>query len=250
VKLLEKARYSAIIKNDKIEVTIPFYRTDILHPVDLIEDIAIAYGYNKIVPQELSLFTEGSILESTKKENKIAAVLTGLEFQELATLTLSNKEEQFKKMNLPSEEIIEIENPVSLSYSCLRKWLIPSLMGVLSQNTTKSYPQKIFETGDVTRTDEKSEVKSDTVQKLAVAIANKDANFTEIKQVLDYLSKNLKFEFSLKPTVHPSLIEGRAAEIIKDKEKIGIIGEINPKVLSNWGLDVPVSVLEIDASKL
>jgi len=258
IHILERARYNArIIKGNvertvgsSIEINIPFYRTDIIHPVDIIEDIAIVYGYNNMIPEEPKIATNGSLLKSTKLADKTVSAFTGLEFQEIATLTLSNKEEQFKKMNIPSEEIIEIENPVSLTYSCLRKWLLPSLVNVFSQNTTKTYPQKIFEIGNIVKPNEKSDVKSDTVQKLSAAIASKNSNFTEIKQALDYFLKKFNLECSLKPVEHPSFIEGRAGEIFVGKEKIGLIGEINPKVLLNWKIEVPVSAFEIDLFKI
>lgn len=247
VGLLEKARYSAkLLKGNMIEVTIPFYRADILHSVDIIEDIAIIYGYNNIKVEEPRVFSEGSLLNSTKLSNKIATTLIGLGFQETASFVTSNKDDQFKKMGIPVEEVIEIENPVSQTYSCLRKWLLPSLMEVLSQNKANQYPQKIFETGEVCRPNNVAETKSENVQKLAIAICGETVGFTEIKQTLDYLSKSLKFDYVLHNSEHQSFIEGRCGDIIRNGKKIGFIGEINPKVILGWGLEMPVAALEIE----
>jgi phenylalanyl-tRNA synthetase beta chain len=247
--LAERARYNAITKGDEIEVEVPFYRADILHPVDVIEDIAIAYGYENFAPGEMKIFTTGKILDETKIADKIANIMTGLGFQETSTLNFSNKNDLFKKMNLKEQEVMEIENPVSMSYSCLRSWLTPSLINVLSQNTTKSYPQKIFEIGNVVIPDN-NEVGSLTMQKLAIAISGNKVNFTDIKQIATYLLENLNVEFSIKESNHESFIPGRQAEIIISKKTAGIFGEINPKVLSNWGMEIPTAALELDVESI
>jgi phenylalanyl-tRNA synthetase beta chain len=243
--LIERARYNAKMKGNEIEAEVPFYRADILHPVDVIEDIAIAYGYENISPEDMKIFTTGKTLDETKTANKIADIMIGLGFQELVTLNFSNKNDLFKKMNQKETEVIEIENPVSLSYSCLRNWLIPSLMNVLSQNTTKTYSQQIFEVGNVV---EKSsgEVASETMQKLAIASSDTKVNFTNMKQVLFYLMQNLKIEFEIRESNHESFIAGRQAEIIINKKKAGIFGEVNPKVLVSWGIEMPTVALELD----
>jgi len=245
ITLAEKARYSAKLKKDEIEVETPFYRPDIIHAFDVIEDIAIAYGYNNFEAEEPKIFTIGSVLPETKKANRIASLMTGLGFQELLTFNMTNKEDLFKKMNLKEENLIEIENPVSQTYSCLRNWLLPSLVNILSQNTTKQYPQRIFEIGTVVEPAD-NEVKSETVQKLAIAFSDTKVNFTDMKQIILYLMKNLDIEFEIKESNHASFIEGRQAEIIINKKSAGIFGEIHPKVLSNWGIEMPTAALELN----
>ena len=248
ISLLEKARYSAISKKDELEVKIPFYRADVIHPVDVIEDIAIAYGYQNFSPEEPRIFTIGSLMEETKLADNIAMLLIGLGLQEILAFNMSNKNDLFKKMNLKEEKIIELENPVSQTYTCLRNRLLPSLMNVLSHNTTRTYPQRIFEIGSIVKMNAKSDVKSDTMQNLSILLTN--SNFTEIKQILDYLSVNLGLNFSIKQSSHPSFIEGRCGDIIVNNKTIGVIGEINPQVLSNFNLEVAVSALEINLDSL
>jgi len=249
ISLAEKARYNAKAKGNEIEIEVPFYRADILHPVDIIEDIAIAYGYENIAPEDMKIFTTGKILGETKTANKIADIITGLGFQEIAALNFSNKNDLFKKMNQKEMEVIEIENPVSLSYSCLRNWLLPSLMNVLSQNTTNQYPQKIFEIGTAV-IPSSGEVKSETIQKLAMAISENKVNFTDIKQIIYYILGNLDVKFEIRQSEHPSFISGRQAEIVINKKAAGIFGEINPKVLASWGIDMPTAALEINLSEI
>ena len=245
MNLAEKARYSAKLKKDEIEVETPFYRPDVIHAFDVMEDIAIAYGYNNFEAEEPKIFTIGSTLQETKKANRIASLMTGLGFQELLTFNMTNKEDLFKKMNLKEENIIEIENPASQTYSCLRNWLLPSLVNILSQNTTRQYSQKIFEIGTVVES-ANGEVKSETVQKLAIAFSDTKINFTDMKQILLYLMKNLGLEFETRESNHASFIEGRQVEIILNKKAVGIFGEIHPKVLSNWGIEMPTAALELN----
>lgn len=249
ISLLEKARYNAKLKGKEIEAEVPFYRTDVIHAFDVIEDIAIAYGYQNFPAENLGIFTTGSTLSETKKANRIADALVGIGFQELMTFVMSNKDDLFKKMNIKEQDIVEIENPVSSTYSCLRSWLIPSLVNVLSQNTTKSYPQKIFEIGNIV---EKSsgETASETAQRLAIALSDNKVNFTDMKQVLFYLMNALREDFEIKESNHSSFIDGRQAEIIIKGKKAGIFGEINPKVLAAFGIDTPAAALELDLNAI
>jgi len=148
-------------------------------------------------------------------------------------------------MSTKEEHIIELENPVSLTYGCLRNKLLPSLLEFLSKNTKKEYPQKIFEVGDVVYPDSDKDEMSVTEKKLAFAISHSEATFTEVKQVLGAMFSNLDKTAILKEIDHDSFIAGRCAAIYLEKEKIGIIGEIHPQVLENWGLEMPIVGFEI-----
>jgi phenylalanyl-tRNA synthetase beta chain len=246
VRLLEKARYDAKIKKDKIEVAIPFYRIDVIHPIDIIEDIAILYGYHNIPAEEPKIATTGSILPEVLRKEKISGLMIGLGFQETASLNLTNKNDLFKKMHLNTDRVVEIENPVSSTYSCLRNNLLPSLMNLLSQNTSSEYPQKVFEIGQTANVDEKSENKTEEMTKIAIAVSHSNAGFTEMKQTIDYLFRSLKIDYRINSSEHPSFIPGRIAEIIVNSRPIGIFGEIHPKVIESWKLEMPVSAAEID----
>jgi len=252
--LLKKLRYDVKAKENQFTVEIPFYRKDVIHNVDIIEDIAIAYGFKKFIPLENQIFTQGSVLEETNRRQKISDLLIGLEFQEIISFILSNKKEQINNMNLKSEPIIEITNPVSETFTCLRRSLLPSACKFLSNNTTKDFPQKIFEIGKVLEPSKIGENKTKESDILSINISHAKSNFTEIAQVLDYLMKNLKLEYKLVPIDYSSFIQGRSAEIILIKEKqeksIGIIGEVCPQVIENWNLKMPLVSLELNFDAL
>jgi len=226
------------------EVLIPAWRMDILHEVDIIEDIAIAYGYDKFNPEIPQISTIGEEDKTELLKRKISSILTGLNMLEISTLHLITKEDA-KKMDLKG--LIEVEESKS-DYKILKPNQLVSALKVLSENTDKEYPQRIFEMGGIFESDEKEETKIKEKENLAITLTN--SNFTEIKQILDYLASQLSFEYSIKSAVHPSFIEGRAGSIIIDNKEIGIIGEISPQVLSNFNLEVPVAALELNIDSL
>lgn len=218
-------------------VLVPAYRADILHAIDLVEDIAIAYGYENLEPEIPMVATIG---KESKNYNKIKDILIGLGLLETSSYIITSKENLEKTKIRP--QLLEIKNPINKEFNALRPSSIPSLLQVLSENQHHEYPQKIFEINTIFDYDQEK-------TKLAIAICHEKANFTELKQILDVLSLSLGVEYSLEATNEEFLIEGRAGAI-KIKDKIGIIGEINPEVLTNWDLQMPVSVIEIDLERI
>jgi phenylalanyl-tRNA synthetase beta chain len=245
VKLLQKARYSATADKNSISVAIPCYRKDIMHPVDIIEDIAIAYGYNNFDPLEVALPTAGKLSDAELRARKIREICAGLGAQEVLNFVFTNKDNLFRKMNSREENVIEVENPVSFTYSVLRNKLIPSLMEFFSQNTTKEFHQVIFEVGEVAYPDSRRDETSTTERRLAFGISHARANFTEAKQNLESIYRTLGKSIELREADHDSFIVGRCAKVYVDKEDVGIIGELHPSVLQKWGLEMPVVAFEV-----
>jgi phenylalanyl-tRNA synthetase beta chain len=172
--------------------------------------------------------------------------MVGLGFQEILSYTLTSKENLFEKMNLAPSEVVEIENPISSRWSVFRNWLLPSLLEFLSHNKHVEYPQKIFEIGKVVLIDEEAETRTRDVLKLACCMSDAKVSYEEISSVLDAFLSSVEVEYRLRATKHPSFIEGRVAEILINGKSVGIIGEVSPKVLENWNLDMPVVGFEIE----
>jgi phenylalanyl-tRNA synthetase beta chain len=250
VDLLKKARLDATVVSKSIDVHYPAYRKDIMHEVDLIEDALIAYGYNNIDPEipEMSVIGGEAPLEVFSR--KIREFMVGFGAQEIISFTLTNKANLFNRMHRENQKCVEIANPVSQNWAVLRDSLIPSAVEFLGNNTTREYPQRIFEVGDVILLNPKSETATDTVRRLCFATTHKHANFTEIKQVLRAIMDNLELKFNVEETEHASFIQGRVGIINVNDQKAGIIGEIHPQVLKNWKLENPVAILELDLKKL
>jgi len=249
-KLLEQARYRIVKTGKKIELLYPAYRQDIMHQRDVVEDVIISYGYNKITPEPLKLATVGSISEKERFLEKAGEAMVGVGFQEILSYMLTNKNYIFHRMNLKEEKVAEIENIVSENWCVFRNWLLPSLMEFYSNNQHVKYPQKIFEIGDVIVIDEKQKTKTRDVRKLATAIADSKVSYGDIATVLDAFMSALGVKYKLKTSKHPSFIDGRVAEILFKNRSIGFIGELHPMILKNWKIEMPVAAFEINLENL
>lgn len=250
--LLEKAGYGiGKVQKHTLTVMIPCYRIDIMHPIDIIEDIAIAYGYNKIKPRWQRLPVSGGTTQKAQFSDLVREMMIGLGFQEVLTFIMTNPDNLQTKMRMNSKRFVEIANPRMATLTCLRSWLLPSLLEFLSHNTHVDYPQKIFEVGYAVVFDEEAETKTKDVLKLACVSTHSNANFTEIKSNLDALLCNLGLKnFEIHEDKYPSFLEGRTAAIFVNRKNIGIVGEIHPQVLNNWQLKNPAAAFEIDLENI
>ncbi len=243
--LLKRMGFECKTRKNSIEVKVPFYRVDILHKIDVIEDVAIAYGYNNFSPELPSLFTKGSLNLVEEISSKVREIAIGLGFQEVMRFVLSNPQKLFDRMRLKREKVVEIENPVSSEYTCMRNWLLPSLMEVLSKNTHEEFPQKIFEVGDVVLIDPEEETQTKTVRKFALVSSHSKANFAEIRSIVDAIFSYFGVNYSVENASHNSFVEGRVGKILVEGKPVGIFGEVHPEVLKNWNLEMPTVALEI-----
>jgi phenylalanyl-tRNA synthetase beta chain len=215
--------------------------------MDLAEDVAIAYGYENFEPEIPNVATIGEEDPLEIFKNRVADILAGLGFIETISYNLSNKETNNQKMlNAKDSEIVELANSVTIDRKILRSWLLPSIMQVFSDNTNREYPQLIFELGVSFKIKAGTETGVIEKEKLAIGICHGEADFTKAKQILETLANALDIKYSLEQSEHQSFIAGRAANIIVNKKNIGIIGEINPEVISNFGVQMPIAAIELD----
>jgi phenylalanyl-tRNA synthetase beta chain len=243
-ELLEKMGYGY----ENGDVLIPAYRADIIHQVDLSEDIAIAYGYENFVEEIPNVATIGEEAQLEKFYRKVREILIGLKLIEVKNYHLLTKEELNEKMN-KEEKVIPLKNALG-DYNHLRNRLIPSLMKNLQDNQHNEYPQNIFEIGRVFNFDQDQDTEVKETEKLAITLCSEKTGFTEIKQILGVLRNALGLKLEVKESEYVSFIPGRMGEIIVKEKKIGIIGELSPEVITNWDLTVPVVGLELDLEEL
>jgi phenylalanyl-tRNA synthetase beta chain len=220
-----------------------------MHQVDLFEDIAIAYGYENLVPEIPNITTTGEENKFEVFKQRIANMLAGLGLVELNTYNMTNKDNQCKRMKI-NIDLIEVSNAVNIDYSYTRAWVIPTLLEVLSRNKHNEYPQNVFDVGTIFKKNPKTETGIEENDRLAVAVCDNDADYTRIKQVLDYLLRMLDAEYKIEETEHSSFIKGRAARISVKRKDVAYIGEIAPEVLKNWDLVVPVAAFELNLTEL
>jgi phenylalanyl-tRNA synthetase beta chain len=246
--LLKKMRYGVKeVKGDVLTVQIPSYRSDILHEVDLIEDVAISYGIRALKPEMPFTPTIGRNLDITRFSGIARDVMIGFGFNEILSFVMSSPALLFKKMNRPIDSLVEVANPLVAEYSVLRDQLLPGLMDFLSYNRHVSYPQKIFECGDVVSIDEASSTRTTCQRRLAGAVSDHIASYEVIQSVVFGLLNNLNVSrWSIHLAEEASFINGRCASLRLRGSQIGILGEINPEVLERFHLENPVAAFEIN----
>jgi len=229
-------------------VLIPAWRTDILHEVDIIEDIAIAYGYDNLIPEIPKVATIGEESQESKTKSKISEILAGLGLLETSSYHLI-KAEEAKLVKLEDKEKLELENSKT-DYKLLRPNLLIPALRILAENKDNEYPQNIFEIGTVfsRAKDEKSETGIKESEHLLIALCPN--NFTSLKQTIDYLFKMIGIQYEIKETEKKGMIEGRVGSITIDKKEIGYIGEVHPQTLQDWSIKMPLALAELSLEEI
>jgi phenylalanyl-tRNA synthetase beta chain len=238
------------VGEDSLSVLVPCYRVDVMHQVDIIEDVAVAYGYNNIEPTWRELATTGRAKADQRHIDISRELMVGLGYQETLNTTLTNQETLFKKMNTEPTKIVELSNAKIVTMTCLRNWLLPSLIEFLSVNQSVEFPQRIFELGKVTLLDKTKETRTREEYWLAAATTHPNANFSEIKSALDSFMANFGVKWQLEETVHASFIDGRVGKVIVGSLEVGVVGEVNPVVLEAWKLENPAAAFELNFGRV
>ncbi len=233
-----------------ISVLVPSYRTDIMHPMDLVEDAAIAYGYDRFIPEIPAIYSPAGEDPLEVFSRKLRNFLVGFGFLEVVTFMMSNREKLFTRMGIPEEPLAETENPKMEAYTVLRNRLLPSLMEVLSTNKHHPYPQNLYEVDDVILLDPATETGAITARRLAVVLCHARANFSEVKAVMECILENLALTAEMEAGGLGCFIEGRRFVARVEGEPLCYAGELKPEVLESWGLEMPVAALEMDVDLL
>jgi phenylalanyl-tRNA synthetase beta chain len=233
-----------------VRVTVPPYRDDILHPVDVIEDLAIAMGYERFEPRMPAEFTVGSLLPIERLSDRVREAMVGLGFQEVLGNVLVAREELTDFMELAGGVPVTVANPMTASYGVLRNAVLPSLLRVERESGKAFYPHALFEVGEVAMPDDDAPMGSDTRVHVAALLAHPEATFSELAARLEMLCYDLRMDQSLEPVDHATYIAGRAGRVVVGGWEVGIIGEVAPSVLTHWGIGVPCAAFELNLSQL
>ena len=219
---------------------------DILHDVDIVEDVAIGYGYDRFESTTPQLMTLGRELPLTTLLRTIRDLMVGLAYQEIHNYVLTNTRVLFEKMNRPMKEVVEIANPKSMEYHLARNALLPGLLAFLGDNTAQELPHNIFEVGDVVTLDANAETCTRSTPHLAAASVNSRVDITVLKAKLMTLLGNLGLSATVRKTSNVSFIKGRVANLFIEGTHVGIMGEIHPAVLKNYGIEAPCVAFELE----
>ena len=251
IKLLAKCGIKAdVLPNGVIEAYPPCYRNDLISSVDIIEDIAIARGLESFDAEPLSDFTIGRLQPAEVFARKLRPILVGLGFQEMMYNYLSSIKEYAENMCISDENMIHILNPMSEKFALVRPSIIPSLLKTESLSSHAPYPHKAFEIGKVAVIDKNSSGGTRTDNSFALMSAGEGENYNSISSVVSTIFYFLGKEYTLKEIDDPRFIKGRSASVYIQDKQVGVFGEIHPRVLTAWDIEVPVVVCEFNLDLL
>ncbi|MDA4114813.1 MAG: phenylalanine--tRNA ligase subunit beta [Thaumarchaeota archaeon] len=223
---------------------VPRYRVDIIHPVDLVEEVVIGYGLDRIEPLYPPSKEPGSLNRGNVALDRVSESVSMSGFIETMNFDLVDVASLYTKFSRSPDSKIEVENPRTVEHSVLRDSILPSLMAALSRNVQATYPQKVYEVGRVFLREGPKIVEK---PRLSALTAHSSCSFSEAKMYLEALvSAHLGESIQTRPAVHWAFAEGRSAEVLVKGQSIGYIGEVKPSALAAFGLDVPVAGYEID----
>ncbi|HXW03356.1 MAG TPA: phenylalanine--tRNA ligase subunit beta, partial [Nitrosarchaeum sp.] len=244
---LKKCRLEAIPKGKNIVCTIPRYRFDIFGAMDLVEEVALGYGIENLTPNLSPSQTLGQKNNEFEILNNVSYTMVGLGYMEALNSSLTSKQILYDLTNRDSSNIMSVMDSKSQEHTILRDFILAGLINNLSNNIHEPYPQKLFETGTVFS---KGNPVNEEIH-LACVSAHNDANFSEIKSIMQStLKTGFNIECKTKTSSHPTFAKGSTAEIIVDGKPFGIIGEIDSKVKENFKIRVPIVGFEIKLSGL
>jgi phenylalanyl-tRNA synthetase beta chain len=231
-------------KNGTVVVEVPSWRPDILHEVDLIEDVAVGYGFDRFETDFPKALTFGGTLPHHGFHERIRSVMIGLGYNEVTTFVISNEKDETVRLGLPTKSLVEIENPIGEEYGTLRASLLPSLLKLLRENRHHPLPQQIFELGVVVDPQAKNK------HRLAGMKIDAKASFTECKALVETVMRECGKKLVIKEMTHPAFIQGRCAAVIHQGQEIGVFGELHPRTIQEFSLEYPVIAFELAIDNL
>ena len=240
-ELLRKMRFGAEPAGaDTVKVQVPCYRADIMHDWDLFEDVAIAYGYDRLESQPPKTFTVGKPHPVQVNAALAREAFCGLGYLEVMPFTLTNEDVLYGKMQRDEKKgVLHVMHPISIENTVVRTELLPLLLEFLTLNRHRELPQRLFTVGDVVDS-------CLTYQQAAGVSTHPDADFSEAYASADAMLHELSIEYTVKESADAAFIEGRRGDIISGGKKIGVFGEIHPAVLNAFELEHSVAAFEFD----
>ena len=241
-------KMSDIIEGDTVlRFAMPRWRFDILHPVDLVEDVAIGHGYEDLGTDVPKAPLTAIPRSDNHIRRRLRESLQGLGLMQIQSLTLSIDFDQFEAMRWPPMgEETRITNPITIDHTLLRQYLLPGLFRLMASNRHHDLPQAVYELGSVIRDHTNSE-------RFAFLVAEQGGGFAAIRGRIQALLNDLgSTDYIIEPLsgeMGPWLA-GRCAKVVINGVHVGCFGEIDPAVSHQYELSVPLNGAEFDISAL
>lgn len=267
VSLLEKMGHGPITQSQTsdetyLHVTVPPTRSDVLHPCDLAEDVAIAYGFNKLARILPETVTAGKQTPLNKLTDHLRAEVAQHGFTEILSLVLCSRDENFAHLNRPDDgSAAVIANPISAEFQIVRTSLLVGLLKTLHSNKALPLPLKLFEISDVV-VQHQNDVGARNRRMFAALFCDRDtAGFEKIHGLLDRVMLALdvipeiagprpgKSFYRIVPSEDPAFFPGRRADVLLNGTKIGVFGIVHPAVLKSYDIRNPVTAIELSVEE-
>jgi len=242
-----------------VHVSVPPTRADVLHACDVMEDVAIAYGFNKIldISAPPTTLTVGAQQPLNKLTDQLRNEIAQAGFTEILTLSLCSIEENYNFLNKKEDgQAVRIANPKTLEYQVVRTNLYSCLLKTLQHNKQVAMPVRIFEISDVMVKSDAYDVGARNKRQLCAIYMNTSGGFEVIHGLLDRVMLLLEIPlsatggYSIKPSDDETFFPGRCADILVRGNKVGNLGILHPDVLANFDLHFPASALHLDIELL
>ena len=243
------------IKVDGDTLIIPSFRADLEHQADIAEEVARFYGFHNIPNRGLSGVAKAVMTKEQKLEKLVSTVLLAGGFNEIATFSFISPKAYDKicmPENSPKRQSVVITNPLGEDTSVMRTTVIPSMLDVLSRNyNNRNAEASLFEISNEYIWNG-PEVLPDENKMVTLGMYGSKCDFFALKGVVEELLYNVGIvdydveALSDDPTFHP----GRTAVVTVNGEKIAIIGEVHPVVLTNYEIDTKAYVAQVDFASL
>lgn len=247
-ELLSRMDYPSVTVEDRqVTAVMAPYRRDGIHPMDLVEDIAIAYGINRIEPLLPGDYTLGRPSPESRLGAAVKLLLVGAGCEEIVRPVLTSPAKISLQTLTPDPPVL-ISNPMTAEYSAVGNTVLHCLLEVESVSGHAAFPHRLFTLGEVLRRDRDEGLH--TLWSLGVTAAGAGMDFGAAHSLLGVLAYGRGLELRLEPADDPRFIPGRSASVLLNGKKAGVIGEIHPLVLDAWGVSVPVSAFEVDLEPL
>jgi phenylalanyl-tRNA synthetase beta chain len=238
-------------------VSVPPTRPDVLNVADVMEDVAIAYGFNNITSAVPATITTGRAqpLNTLSDLLRVEVALAG--FTEVLTWVLCSAADNFDNLGLPDDGTTAavVANPASIDVQAVRVSLLPGVLRTLGHNKDAPLPIRLFELGDVVLLDPTRDVGARNVRRLLALTCNTKAGFEVVHGLLDRLMEVLNvpaheqngYHSAAAQPVHAGpWLPGRVADVTLRGKLVGRMGVVHPDVLARFDVVHPCSALELD----
>ena len=237
------------------DIVVPTFRPDLVHKADIAEEIARFYGYDKIPGTILSGGAQGKYTPRQKFESAVGTTMLALGASEIMTYSFISPK-YYDKIRMPADsplrKSVTISNPLGEDTSIMRTTALPSMLEVLARNyNNRNEASCLYELASVYLPTEEGKLPDERLR-LICGMYGSDTDFFTAKGIAEDLLASLGVTdwgiaaFADDPAYHP----GRCAKLTMDGEELGVIGELHPKVMENYGMDCRAVSFTLDVDTM